>query len=164
VPILNPDVNLRNLQIANRPAPYGTEGIFVEALGRMPTQYHVYDERITMSLTPIDISLGASSMYVRHFDYDVSDPPPEIVFTIDTVAHDIFRIATGIAENPDPDIYVATCDNGSYCENSWSYPQFGMGIPSASFAGGILQATFVPFGDEFVWSSSVTAGRPILIE
>jgi hypothetical protein len=163
ITVLEEDVNLRNLQIANMPYAYGTEGIFIEALGRMPTQYHVDNEKVTMPLTPIDISLGASAMYVRHFDYDISAPPPLITFTIDTLAWDVFRIPVSIVDvDPDPTLWQASCDNGSDCDNSWSYPQYGMGIPSSTFAGGILQATFVPHLKEMVWSTSVTAGRPFL--
>jgi len=165
VPVLNEDVNLRNLQIANSPASYATEGVFIEALGRMPTQYHVYDESISMPLTPIDISLGASAIYVRHFDYNISIPPPMITFTLDSMGQDRFLIRSAIVDsNPDADIFQATCDSGSNCANSWSYPQFGMGIPSPDFSGGNLLATFTPYQDEFVWSSSVTSGRPILIK
>jgi Flp pilus assembly protein TadG len=165
IPVLSEDVNLRNLQIANAPASYTTAGVFVEALGRMPTQYHVYDESITMPLTPIDISLGASSVFVRHFDYSISAPPPLITFTLDTIAQDRFMIRSAIVESdPDAAIFQATCDSGSDCANSWSFPQFGMGIPSPDFAGGNLLATFTPYQDGFVWSSSVTSGRPILVK
>jgi Flp pilus assembly protein TadG len=165
VPILNEDVNLRNLQIANSPPPYGTEGVFIEALGRMPTQYHVNDEVISMPLTPIDIALGASAVYVRHFDYGISAPPPQITFTLDSMGQDRFLIrSTIVASDPDTDYFQATCDNGSNCANSWSYPQFGMGIPSPDFSGGNLLATFTPYQDDFVWSSSVTSGRPILVK
>jgi len=165
VSVLNEDVNLRNLQIANTPASYATEGVFIEALGRMPTQYHVYDESISMPLTPIDISLGASSIYVRHFDYNISAPPPIITFTLDTVSQGRFLIRSAIVESdPDTTIFQATCDSGSNCANSWSYPQFGMGIPSPDFSGGNLLVTLIPYQDELVWSSSVTSGRPILIK
>jgi hypothetical protein len=160
---LKPDVNLRNLQIAERPAAYNTQGIFIEALGRMPTQYHIENEKITMPLTPIDISLGASSIYVRHFDYDISSPPPLITFTIDTVAPGILLIRAAIVEtNPDPTLFQASCINGSNCDNSWSYPQYMIGIPDPDFAGGVLEATLTPYGNGFVWQTSVTAGRPFL--
>jgi hypothetical protein len=171
VPILENDVNLRNLQMANMPSAYFTQGIYVEALGRMPTQYHVDNESIKTSLTPVDISLGASTMYVRHFDYDISAPPPMITFTIDTVPIDPnnpgtptpFFVRAAIVENdPNPAAFQASCDNGIDCNNSWSYPQYMIGIPSSVWAGGTLEATFTPFGNGFVWSTSVTSGRPIL--
>ena len=171
VPILESDVNLRNLQMANNPMPYYTEGIFVEALGRMPTQYHVENERVTTSLTPIDINLGASAAYIRQFDYDISAPPPAITFTIDTVPIDpnnpsdptaLFIRGVVVENNPDPAAFQATCDNGTNCDNSWTFPQYMMGIPHPAFAGGTLQATLFPYGNGFVWSTAVTSGRPFL--
>ncbi|HET6444184.1 MAG TPA: hypothetical protein VFI27_06335, partial [candidate division Zixibacteria bacterium] len=173
VPELEEDVNLRNLQMANQPAAYYTQGIYIEALGYMPAQYYAESEIITINLTPIDVSLGEGAVYVRHFDFDYSAPPPVITFTIDTVPIDpedpgnptpLFWRATITESNPIQELSQASCMNGTNCNNSWSYPQYQIGIPVSIFAGGTLQVTFVPHGESFVWSTTVITGRPVLTD
>lgn len=156
------DVNTRNLRLANYPAHYHVEGISVYAIGRMPLQTWVNNRPIKLPLTPIDSALGGGTIYASIFDYDVG-AGKAMTFTIDTVSPSQFRVpAQVVSSDPNPLHWQATCSDGTTCNNSWLQPQLRLGIPTGSFYGGNLQVSYVPRRDAHTWSTSVTAGRPIL--
>jgi hypothetical protein len=163
------NVNLRNLQIASSPSLYDTQGITVFALGRLPTETYFNNDELTLPLAPLDISSGGGSIYAKVFDYDSGGltPPPLINFTIDTVAQDEFYIDAPIVDPPDPSNFEAVCNSGTDCNNSWTFPQFAMGIPGegdtlSRFFGGTLEANYTPLGNSHTWSVAITSGRPFL--
>ena len=166
-------VNQRNLQIANNPSVYAFRGVSVFALGRLPQSYFVNNTLVQVPLAPIAAIQGGGTLYATFFDRDSAAPPPNIYFTIDTVAESIFRMCTVVVASATGtqtgDCAVSTydpiqtsCDNGTNCDNSWSRPQFTMGIPDQFFFGGILFANYTPQADDHVWAVSATAGRPFL--
>jgi hypothetical protein len=172
-PAPNTDVNLRNLQIANNPSVYAFKGVAVFALGRLPQSYFVNNTQIQVPLAPIPAIQGGGTLYASFFDRDSAVPPPNVFFTIDTVAESIFKMCTIVVANAtgdhtgscsatSPDPLQTSCDNGTNCDNSWSRPQFSMGIPDQFFFGGILFANYTPQADDHVWAMSITAGRPFL--
>ncbi len=171
IPALSPDVNVRNLQLANSPAAYSVKGVSVYALGRMPTTHYINDQEIKLPLAPIESMLGGGAIYVSTFDFDTSAPPPDIYFTIDTVAHSDFKMYSTVVMTPTeghtgkPDDPLQTsCGGSTNCNSSWMLPQMAMGIPDVFFFGGKLEANYIPGRDDHVWSISVTAGRPFLTQ
>jgi hypothetical protein len=161
---LEPNVNDRNLQLADNPTRFRTDGLAVFAIGRMPLQNYVGDRRVTMPLAPIDSAQGGGTVYSTIFDYDVT-APRGITFTIDSVSANDFRIPAQIVADPNPDplLYQTTCDDGSGdCNNTWLQPQLRMGIPDTFFFGGNLEATYVPRENAHTWAVSITSGRPFL--
>jgi len=169
VPPLNPDVNVRNLQLANSPAAYDVDGISVYALGRMPMTHFIDNTEIRLPLAPIESELGGGAIYATLFDYDTSVPPPDVYFTIDTVAHSDFKMYSTVVDSPTTghtgkpdDPLQTTCNNSTNCNSSWMLPQMAMGIPDVFFSGGKLEANYTPTRDDHVWSILITAGRPYL--
>jgi hypothetical protein len=174
-PPLHPEVNQRNLQLANMPANYEEHGIRVFALGRMPVQ-HYYGTRggvplsIDLPLAPINSRQAGGSIYATAFDFDLSPPPPQpvLAFWIDMVSRGDFYIRTEVVAGeplpipPPPQPRQVTCDYGMDCNNSWLMPQIAMGVPENIFFGGTLFATYTPLGNGHTWYMSVTTGRPIL--
>jgi hypothetical protein len=159
------DVNTRNVLLANHPAHYHVEGISVYAIGRMPLQTWVNNRPVNLPLAPIDSTLGGGTIYSSIFDYDVG-AGKALTFTIDSVSptgSDGFRVPVQIvSSDPNPLNWQATCSDGTVCNNSWLHPQLRLGIPTGSFFGGNLYASYVPRKDAHTWSVRVTAGRPFL--
>lgn len=156
------NVNDRNLELANNPTAYREEGVTVFAVGRMPVQHWIDDHETTLPVAPIDSSYGGSSIYTTIFDYDMAHPKV-LIFTIDSVSSDDFQVPIQIvSSNPDPLNGSPTCSDGTTCNNSWWQPQVRLGVPTGSFFGGDLQATYVPRRNAHTWSLAITAGAPIL--
>jgi hypothetical protein len=171
IPPLSADVNTRNLQIANSPAAYNIKGVSTYALGRLPLTHYINNEEIKVPLAPIESTLGGGGIYATVFDFDTSVPPPDLFFTIDTVAESDFKMYSTVVVSPteghsgeQSDPLQVTCDNSTDCNNSWMSPQIAMGIPDEFFFGGKLEANYMPMKDDQVWALGVTAGRPFLTE
>lgn len=171
IPPLSADVNTRNLQIANSPAAYNIKGVSTYALGRLPLTHYINNEEIKVPLAPIESTLGGGGIYATVFDFDTSVPPPDLFFTIDTVAESDFKMYSTVVVSPteghsgeQSDPLQVTCDNSTDCNNSWMSPQIAMGIPDEFFFGGKLEANYMPMKDDHVWALGVTAGRPFLTE
>jgi hypothetical protein len=169
IPTLNSDVNVRNLQLANSPAAYNIKGVSVYALGRMPLTHYINDKEIKLPLAPIESTLGGGAIYATTFDFDMSVPPSNIYFTIDTVAESDFKMYSTVVVSPtkghigtQADPLQTSCDLSNDCNYRWMAPQMAMGIPDVFFFGGKLEANYVPARDDHVWSLAVTAGRPFL--
>lgn len=168
IPELASDVNQRNLQLANSPAAYIVPGVSVYAIGRMPVTHYPGNDVIRMTLAPIDSTLGGGVAYATTYDADVAI---DANFTIDTVAVGDFNIFTTVVDVPglghsgsSADPLQASCNGGRDCNGSWMLPQYAMRLPEVFFAGGRLEANYVPAGDDFVWSLGFTAGRPFLTD
>ncbi|HSM58636.1 MAG TPA: Tad domain-containing protein [Candidatus Sulfomarinibacteraceae bacterium] len=163
-PPLATDVNERNLQMANYPGNFKNNGVAVYAVGRMPLKHWVGNHQTTLPIAPIDSSHGGGTVYATIFDYDI--PQPKVLtFTIDSVSPNIFRVPVQVVGNPDhvnPLAGTVTCTDGTTCNNFWWQPQLRLGIPTGSFFGGDLQATYVPRRNAHTWSVSITDGAPIL--
>jgi hypothetical protein len=169
IPALNPDVNIRNVQLANSPAAYNIKGVSVYALGRLPVTHYVNGNQIKLPLTPIESTLGGGAMYATLFDFDTAAPPPNIFYTIDTVAESDFKMYSTVVASPasghvgtEADPLQTSCEESTDCNARWMSPQLAMGIPDVFFSGGKLEANYVPSQDDHVWSLAVTAGRPFL--
>ncbi len=169
IPALSPDVNIRNVQLANSPAAYYIKGVSVYALGRLPVTHYVNGNQIKLPLTPIESTLGGGAMYATLFDYDTAAPPPTIFYTIDTVAESDFKMYSSVVASPtgghigtEADPLQTSCEESTDCNARWMAPQLAMGIPDVFFFGGKLEANYTPSQDDHVWSVAVTAGRPFL--
>jgi Flp pilus assembly protein TadG len=165
--LLHPDVNMRNLIIANHPTSFPSGGVQIFALGRMPLQ-HFTREPATIPLVPIPSSLAGGTIYASVFDYEGQWP---LNFTIDTVPTNTFYENIGLTTAPDPDPLqiprLVTCGPENNCNAKWTDPQVRLGIPSTFFYGGTLFGTLNPAtnsggSDAQTWMLSATAGRPFL--
>ncbi|MGD8586307.1 MAG: pilus assembly protein TadG-related protein [Chloroflexota bacterium] len=168
IPELASDVNQRNLQLANNPAAYVVPGVSVYAIGRMPVTHYPGNDVIRMPLASIDSTLGGGIAYVTTYD---SDGAIDANFTIDTVAAGDFNVHTTVVAVPSPghsgtsaDPLQASCNGGRDCNGNWMLPQYAMRVPEVFFAGGTLEANYMPAGDDFVWSIGFTSGRPYLTD
>jgi len=165
------DVNDRNLQIADSPGQYNSAGISVYALGRMPLEHYI-NQTFGFGIAPIDISFGDGTIYSSLFDMETGGVPQSIKYSIDTVPQSVFDIDATISSTGQGDIQ-ATCTKTNPgdpldCNNDWTFPQFGMGIPGTGsgfvYSGGILRATYNPGAEAHTLSLSITDGRPFLTE
>ncbi|MDX1616239.1 MAG: hypothetical protein R3300_18140, partial [Candidatus Promineifilaceae bacterium] len=165
---LSPDVNERNLQLANNPTFYDTRGISVLALGRMPVAAYHGDIELKLPLAPVEVGLGGGTAYATLFDYDAATRPP-LHFTFDTVADSTFDLYAAIVPNPKvghsgtaADPLQMACEGTIECDNAWLTPQVPLLIPREFFLGGTLEANYTPGRDDHVWSLAITSGRPFL--
>jgi hypothetical protein len=158
-------INERNLTLANLPALDASGGVETFALGRMPIQAYYGNALMKIPLVPVSSSLVDSVIYATMFDHDHSIPPPEIEFTIDSVAPSDFRVLAKVTDDPSslPSYGIASlCNGGLNCNNTWIWPQFRIGVPTYMFRSGILFGQYYPHRDAHTWSVSITAGRPVL--
>lgn len=168
IPPLVADANQRNLQLANNPVAYVVPGVSVYAIGRMPLTHYVKNDPVNVRLAPIDSTMGGGVAYASTYD---ADTVRNLEFTIDTVSANDFRMHSTVVNTPSQgrpgtsaDPLQATCDGGTDCNGSWMLPQYPMRVPEVFFAGGTLEAIYVPGGDDFIWSVGFTTGRPFLTE
>jgi hypothetical protein len=169
---LDPEVNARNLQLAEDSVGYGTLGVTVLALGRMPLNNYVSSEPVTFLLQPLSVNLAEQTVYAKLFDYDPGSLPatPHFNFRIDSVQAGFFDVYANIVDpateghaGAAADPLQVTCDAGTNCDNSWTDPQIRLAIPSTtSFGGGRLEVTYEPRGDAHTWSVGASAGDPYL--
>ena len=180
---LDPYVNARNLQLVENPVGYGSAGISIYSLGRLPLQYYPNNtlgenfDDVTIPLILLDIDLADQTVYGTAFDYDPNISDKTINFFVDTVSKEGYDTYLDLV-NPDdvdnqcqPDeklhLLKTTCSGGldtnGTCHGEWLQPQAQLCIPSTDyFGGGILQATLEPDGDAFTWQFAVTSGEPFL--
>lgn len=159
---LDDDVNARNLQLADSPIAYGP-GVSTFALGRMPLNYYL-NESTTLKIAPIDILFGGRLLFLSHFGYNPSSPPPVINFTIDQASSVLYYdAAVGI---PSSDGITRYCDGGVNCQTAWAYPFYTIQIPGEAdgFIGGDLNATFNPGADSHTLSVWIADGRAFLTQ
>jgi hypothetical protein len=189
---LEEDVNLRNLQIANNPSKYSNKGVLISALGRMPVNHFIDGEPITMKMVRLGSTQDEQVIYTTIFDFDDVDaganslqPPPDLRFTLDTVATEPpdfvpgeaifhFNICSKVVSDPslipngscidsDNQPLETTCDDSLNCDNQWMTPQLSIVFQEGLvFPGGVLQVTYDPHGDAHVWEVAGSQGIPFL--
>jgi hypothetical protein len=163
------NINEHNLFLANNAAFDPSGGVETFALGRMPIQTYFDNARLKIPLAPVASALAESAVYVTIFDYDIfphgTAPPPEIEFTIDTVPQSEFLVLGKITTaDPGSGNVASLCggNDGLDCNNTWIWPQFGMGLPSTLLQSGTLFGEYIPRRNAHTWSISITSGRPVL--
>jgi hypothetical protein len=159
------NVNTRNLYLANNPTFDPSGAVQTFALGRMALQHYYQVDELLLPLVPVDTLMVNGVIYATLFDYDSSDPPPIIEFTIDVVSTHDFRMLGLVTTTPPEPLgrhIVGVCNEGTNCNNEWIMPQFGMGVPSELYMPGTLFAAYRPGRDAHTWSISISAGRPVL--
>ena len=163
------NVNERNLFLANNAAFDPSGGVRTFALGRMAIQTYYDNAPLKLPLAPVSATLAESAVYATIFDYDIFPhgmaPPPDIEFTIDTVPQSEFRVLGKITTvDPGSGNVASLCggNDGLDCNNSWIWPQFGMGLPSTLLQSGTLFGEYIPRRNAHTWSVSITSGRPVL--
>jgi hypothetical protein len=164
------DVNDRNVEIVNHPTITYTAGVAVFAVGRMPLNHYLSGER-TVTLVPVDPTVGSGSLYLSIFDFDNGAGAP-IAFTMDTLGQGAwYNSAKLVAGVPNPEVpdFETTCNGTTNCNNVWMAPQWWIGLPVSapglSWLGGNVEATYTDTGgDAHTWYVAITGGRPVLTD
>jgi hypothetical protein len=158
-------INERNLYLANNPTFDPAGGVQTYALGRMPLQHYFDNVNLNIPLVPVDTVLAGGVIYATIFDYDYSVPPPEIEFTLDSIATSDFRMLAKVTDDPGslPSYGIGSlCNEGLNCDNEWIWPQFRMGVPGNMYTAGTLYGKYVPRQNAHTWNINITSGRPVL--
>ncbi len=174
-PDVSSDVNLRNIQVLNKPGVHNSKGATVFAMGNLPMNSNVTNA-VEIPLIYVGPELAGESIFVSLFDTDSGAKPP-ITFYFDSVAQDDWSLTFG-AGDPDPDGVSGRCKPGS-CDNHWVNPSYDIEIPGildncdwnnptqqfcTPFYGGRLMAHYIGGGgDTYGWQISVS-GLPYLVK